>query len=1355
MIFMMLTATAGVGISVKSLTPRNSDPIAHARLKLALQAKLGVAAFEEQQRHLATAAKAAWSTMNGLQRRQRYFATLSLDVPENASLSFVEGSSSAGLAYALALYEQWAFDYFQRPRFVTEALFATGTIHPSGQIEPVEAVQQKLAEVISEAKSRAFNDFKVVLPKGNQKKVPKDLVSEINANGGEIIYATSLAEVLLALLNDKFDGQPSGRWQPFKGLKEFEIEDAMRFFGRERAVNDLYQVVTANQVVTFLTGESGVGKSSLVKAGLIPKLLSENGRLNFKCISARGLNLEELKSTLTNIRSALTGKEDCLVFLDQGEALFHGKNESLYDELLDEFFKEARNSTLLRLVIATRIEYLDHFLKLAGGGAQVYQLSPELSSNEWNKVVADQAAFSGLSFEQKDERNLRDVLVEDALQTPRALPMVEFVLEQLYLRAQARNESQHLLRLSDYESMGGLKGAIALRADDVVKASGCNARELRLLFDFFVGKSSEGVLFIREVSSQVLKAFADEKLFSLVQSLKDAGLVVSVSHNDKTTSYRFVHESLLSSWQTLKEWMEANSSYLSWRTRIDADLQIWLRENSRKSRYLISNSELLSDAKRLINQDEIGHGAVLAYVKASLKQRRKRRLAVVASLLVPVLGAWGYYMHFNAISTSYFNAAIERYSVPEGLVEVTSSNLPTTKPRYAFRYKRGRVVEVSYVDGFGNLLPGELNGQGSRLKLTYYEDGSIASVQTYSANNQELYTDKYTYSENASRAWVERFEESHRRLALQTINPLKKLTFQYEQETGIDSATRRVIDYDEEGFTQKVTLHDAFGNPKQTSSGYTAIMYEHNKHGQPTAQYFIDGAGHRAFDENGRQGLQLSWSTDGKITQLKESYRDGYDLVTSYSYSENGELDAKTLTNGEQTVYAEVSYTYSERQSGYEIRENTRYLTAHNSVPKKQSMLTIVYDHSHGTRTLRASGINAETILSDYLSSHGETKWHQVTAVEQTLDADQRVVSEKVINHEPQWRGHQFMFGCERVDYSYTARGELSQVTCYGSDEQVALNGAGYSIAEFIYDDSRRVTQINYRDNQQQLTNTRFGFSTVKMSYDQSNRIIATNFHTVSGERNPMGIATIQMTYDRYGNELSMAFFNSKKQPVSLGGIHRIERSFNEAGRITGVKYVDVDGYLTLPEDLPYAAQYIEYNDRGVTIDEDFYNSHGEIVEPLYEGMLYQDLVSHRVSDLDDIAEGARGYGDYDSLRAVGMMYLYGGDGNHPNFIRAKELLKEVYENERPENKDQTTNLLGTLYSLSVNDDYPQSGLWYAQSAEDNNIQSMFSLANHLSQAKGVEPNNAKALDLYAQAYVMYQQPPTDVIFGVIQAALR
>ncbi|MEA3587646.1 hypothetical protein J6I75_04715 [Pseudidiomarina sp. 1APP75-27a] len=1354
MIYMMLTATAGVGISVKSLTSRSSDPVAHARLKLTLQNQLGRAAFDEQQGYLTAAAKAAWSTMNGLQRRQRYLATVSLALPKASSFSFVEGSSSAGLAYALALYEQWAVDHFQRPNFASEAVFATGAVSPSGQIEAIEHIEQKLAAVIDEAQNQAFQDFRVVVPRKNQEQVSKDLAECINSMGGHIIYASSLAEVLVALIGNEFDGQPLGRWMPFKGLKEFEVEDAMRFFGRDRPIVDLYEVVSTTQSVTFLTGESGVGKSSLMKAGLIPKLLSQNANLNYWCFSGRGLTLELLTSVIQQLRESLAEQKPCLVFLDQGEALFQGERRSVFDGLLCELMELARVSANFSFVIATRIEYLDSYLKLAGTAAQVYQLSATLNSTEWQQVVSDQAEFSGLFFELVDGLSLRDALVEDALQTPRALPMVEFVLEQIYLRSAARGDGTDLLRFSDYEALGRLNGAIALRADQVVEESHASVRELHALFDYFVGQSSEGVLFIREVDARVLESFADEGLIELVQALKDAGLVVGVADQGQTVRYRFVHESLLSHWQTLEDWVEGNGDYLAWRTRIDPDLQLWLRANSRKSRYLVTGRALLSQAKTLLRRGRIEHGALLAYVQASLKRRRLHRLTMVAGFFVPFVIAAIYYIQFNAVSTLYFATMTERFSIPEGVYEVKSGELASAKPRYAFKYQRGRLLEVSYVDGFGKLLPGDLNGGGSRLKLSYYEDGAVASVQTYSANNQELYIDRYTYAGTSARAWVGRFEESNRRVALSAINPLSQLTFQYDQEAGIDSSARRVIDYDEHGFIERVTLHDAFGNPLETPSGYTAITFERNAIGQVVAQNFVDSVGQNVFDGNGRSDLHFSRSMDGKLERKTESYRDDYQLVTTYSYSDDDLLESVALTNGQGKIYAEVSYEYALLETGYGIQKTIRYFANRKGILEKSSVLSIMYDDALGTRTTRAEGVEAETILNDYLSSLGGSKWQQVTAIQQTLGTEQRVISEQVIDYAPRWQGHAFMYDCERVDYVFAVHGEVLKANCLTSDGNSAVNSMGFASARFSYDNERRITQLDYLDAREQLTNLPLGFSTVKIAYDQSNNITATRFFTAAGLSNPNELAGITMTYDRYGNELSMAFFNDEGTALNLMGFHRIERTFNATGLLTSIRYLDAVGELTVPSEIPYAAQDILYDDRGFVADEDFFNAQGELIEPMFSGQSYQKLISTRSERLESAVLDARRYSDFARIRAVGMMYLYGNDVVQPNFIRAEELLKEVFENEEPEDHAETANLLGTLYSLSVKNDYLQSGYWYRRSVEQKNLQSMYSLANHIAQTKGMQPNNARALDLYADAYEMYQQPPLDIVFGVIRASL-
>ena len=101
----------------------------------------------------------------------------------------------------------------------------------------------------------------------------RDISGEVTIAGRDIYkgYTAEQVSVLLTQITSKFQPKPFNGRCPYKGLDVFEEEDAALFFGRERLVEDLVGRVKESRTV-FITGPSGSGKSSLVRAGLIPAL---------------------------------------------------------------------------------------------------------------------------------------------------------------------------------------------------------------------------------------------------------------------------------------------------------------------------------------------------------------------------------------------------------------------------------------------------------------------------------------------------------------------------------------------------------------------------------------------------------------------------------------------------------------------------------------------------------------------------------------------------------------------------------------------------------------------------------------------------------------------------------------------------------------------------------------------------------------------------------------------------------------------------------------------------------------------------------------------------------------------------
>src|SRR5687768_6212252 len=98
-----------------------------------------------------------------------------------------------------------------------------------------------------------------------------EVSGEVNIAGGNIGYSAKQVSVLLTQITSTFQPKPFDGRCPYKGLDVFEEEDAELFFGRERLVDDLISRVQESRTV-FITGPSGSGKSSLVRAGVIHAL---------------------------------------------------------------------------------------------------------------------------------------------------------------------------------------------------------------------------------------------------------------------------------------------------------------------------------------------------------------------------------------------------------------------------------------------------------------------------------------------------------------------------------------------------------------------------------------------------------------------------------------------------------------------------------------------------------------------------------------------------------------------------------------------------------------------------------------------------------------------------------------------------------------------------------------------------------------------------------------------------------------------------------------------------------------------------------------------------------------------------
>jgi WD40 repeat protein/DNA-binding SARP family transcriptional activator len=327
---------------------------------------------------------------------------------------------------------------------------------------------------------------------------------------------------------------------PYKGLATFEVDDAEYFFGRERLAAELVARLVGAPLLAIV-GPSGSGKSSVLRAGLLPALAGGvlPGSDNWtQAVIRPGAHPTR---ELARATRRLAREWHRVLAVDQFEELFTAcRDETARAEFVAALVRFARDGGVV--VLAVRADFYGRcaaYPELARLLAANHVLVGPMSRDELRRAIERPAERVGLSVEP----DLAEALLSDVEGQPGALPLLSTTLLELW-----RDRDQRRLRLASYARSGGVHGAVARLAESAyVELDRAHQVAARRLLLRLTDEGENRAVVRRRLALTDL----DAELSAVVAELSERRLLTV---SDGTVEV--AHEALLREWPRLRGWLE-------------------------------------------------------------------------------------------------------------------------------------------------------------------------------------------------------------------------------------------------------------------------------------------------------------------------------------------------------------------------------------------------------------------------------------------------------------------------------------------------------------------------------------------------------------------------------------------------------------------------------------------------------------------------------------------------------------------------------------------------------------------------------------------------------------------------------
>jgi V8-like Glu-specific endopeptidase/energy-coupling factor transporter ATP-binding protein EcfA2 len=425
---------------------------------------------------------------------------------------------------------------------------------------------------------------------------------------------------------------------PYKNLLAFTEDDVEFFFGREQAIEEIYAEVNHKPFITVL-GASGSGKSSVILAGLIPRLKQEHWQILSLRLKQQPFNnlaqtlipflesdkinqakrLDQLVSELENNQIKLSNllslaiKSPCLIFIDQFEELFTNNDIKTQQTFLNYLLELFNNETGIKILVTLRADFMGQCLTFDNLAHLLKQNPPYLltamQQNELRAAITKPAAKLGVQFENGlVEQILREMGIEAG-----RLPLLQFTLTKLWEK-QARRQ----ISFDAYRQIGGVEQSLVQYADDFWKDFQKDEKQQTRLRYTLLQLVRPGLG--TEDTRQVVLRNDIEQNWDLIQELATKRLVVT-GGNESAQTVEIIHEVLIKHWGKMQEWLKEDRAFRVWQDNLRLAIKDWQKTQDKDSLLrgakLIEAESNLNAYKDLLNKNEI------TFIQQSLEQAKK------------------------------------------------------------------------------------------------------------------------------------------------------------------------------------------------------------------------------------------------------------------------------------------------------------------------------------------------------------------------------------------------------------------------------------------------------------------------------------------------------------------------------------------------------------------------------------------------------------------------------------------------------------------------------------------------------------------------------------------------------------